>query len=718
MKLFKHKLPTPQINSKLLRQPLLTASRATLLSATLVALSACSNQTISPIKNSYVFSNGDIVTMAADSYEEESKPEAIWVHNGIISAVGSKKEVMAKAQKVGPPQNIDLNNGTLMPGFVEPHSHLPLLIDFSAVTDLSPCLPERYAYQTYDDDTIKCPTSLQETWTALNNSKKRELTPKNPEDKHWIIGNGIDPSRLGNQQLTQLKGFIDNPAKAIEKNVEGGKDQPVFLLDQSGHVAYINMQAFVSAGICEQVAPCGINHLKEGVVIPQDESPALGTWVVDDNGNFTGKLLESPAYEQFVGAIQKNLGLPSNGPFFFMTKEQGLAEAPKLMDKIARTGVTTLVNAGGLTQGEVELIKLLATQDIERAKLRFRTLISAIIIGAKNESSLAIAEKLKTEKWNDENKGLYGAYGIKWWADGSTQGCSAGLKKDYSSEGLCEGVSGDEGLNYDVEQLVNTLEEFWGDWLIQVHANGDKAIQNTLNALTHLQKQCHFDKANASKLPIVLHHATVGGGVSNDINIIKQVGELREKRVECLRRLDGRTHKMVNKLDITVSHTPGHIAYWGGAFQSILDGKGQSPTESDADGRTTTLDPTQKDIEYRIPMSLHSDAPVTPVNPLWYVEQVVTRNTWFYPELSDEDAQPMPVNLAYGDQRIDVYKALRGITIVPAMQNLLDDKIGTLEEGKVADLVILNKNPLTIDENTIHSIKVKATYVNGVAHNW
>ncbi|MCY7296089.1 amidohydrolase family protein [Alteromonas sp. a30] len=744
------------------------------------------------IVNSYLFFGGNIITMSAEDYDSEIKPEAIWVYKDKIMSMGSKEKVYQDAKeqinadkmanlailngpeypdKKPPPVThklnmYDLYGKTLMPGFVEPHTHLPLLISFSPVTDLSPCLPERYSYTTYDDDKINCAVNLSESINALNDSSKRELKAL-PSKKGWIMANGIDPSRLVASKISEIKPekaeepegyvdgmitpkfFIDNPAKVIEDFVKGAKDNPVFILDQSGHVAYVNMQAFVEAGICSDVKTCSPKNMINDTTLPQNQKPALGTWVVDENGkHFTGKLLEEPAYRKFIQAIQENSGI-KNSPFFFMPfsteDEQGKANtvANNLLKKISKTGVTTMVNAGGMTSDELEYMKNFAiSKEKNIYQMRFRSLISSEVIDTKgvvppkadttNSDSqkatpLDIANFYRTSVWEEDYAGLYGAYGIKWWADGSTQGCSAGLTDKYADKGLCGGTSLEEGMNYTDEQLYKSLKQYWGDWVIQVHANGDKAMQHSLCAFDklHQERLMTSDPTKVQDMPIVFHHATVSGDPKTNENVIKDITAARNNTYKCPynQKNKGLIAAYTNiqdkpKLDISVSHTPGHIAYWGGAFQNG-ETKGSIKTSNIlGNPRAGALDAMAAEVAQHIPVSLHSDAPITPINPLWYVEQMVTRNTWFYPNLGDEDVQRMPPTSLFGDPKSDVYNALKAITIVPAQQNLLGNKIGTIEVGKVADLVILTENPLTVGKNKIHEIKAVQTFVNGSPVDW
>jgi len=65
------------------------------------------------------------------------------------------------------------------------------------------------------------------------------------------------------------------------------------------------------------------------------------------------------------------------------------------------------------------------------------------------------------------------------------------------------------------------------------------------------------------------------------------------------------------------------------------------------------------------------------------------------------------------DQRIPVIDALKAITINAAYQYQEEDIKGSLKAGKLADLVILNKDPLTIDPKELRSVQVIETIKEG-----
>ena len=65
------------------------------------------------------------------------------------------------------------------------------------------------------------------------------------------------------------------------------------------------------------------------------------------------------------------------------------------------------------------------------------------------------------------------------------------------------------------------------------------------------------------------------------------------------------------------------------------------------------------------------------------------------------------------DERITPYEALQAITIWSAYQHYEEDKKGTLENGKLADLVILDENPLRVEPENIKDIQVLKTIKEG-----
>ena len=101
-----------------------------------------------------------------------------------------------------------------------------------------------------------------------------------------------------------------------------------------------------------------------------------------------------------------------------------------------------------------------------------------------------------------------------------------------------------------------------------------------------------------------------------------------------------------------------------------------------------------------MPFTVHNDAPIVPpdmIRLLWSTTNRLTRSG----------------KVLGADQRISTYNALQAMTINAAYQHFEENTKGTIEVGKLADLVILSKNPLDMPINTLLDLEVVATYSHG-----
>ena len=71
--------------------------------------------------------------------------------------------------------------------------------------------------------------------------------------------------------------------------------------------------------------------------------------------------------------------------------------------------------------------------------------------------------------------------------------------------------------------------------------------------------------------------------------------------------------------------------------------------------------------------------------------------------------------MVYGeDERISVYQALQAATIEGAWQFHEEGQKGSLEVGKLADMVVLNRNPLKVERQSLRDIEVRETIKEGI----
>jgi predicted amidohydrolase YtcJ len=111
------------------------------------------------------------------------------------------------------------------------------------------------------------------------------------------------------------------------------------------------------------------------------------------------------------------------------------------------------------------------------------------------------------------------------------------------------------------------------------------------------------------------------------------------------------------------------------------------------------MPPARSAADRGIRFTLHCDTPVVPIEPLRLVWSAVNR-------VSSSGAPIGP------EQRITARQALRAVTIDAAWQHFEEAEKGSLEVGKLADLVILSRSPLE-DPERIDEIRVLETVIGG-----
>lgn len=104
-------------------------------------------------------------------------------------------------------------------------------------------------------------------------------------------------------------------------------------------------------------------------------------------------------------------------------------------------------------------------------------------------------------------------------------------------------------------------------------------------------------------------------------------------------------------------------------------------------------------------VALGTDFPVEKVSPF----------LTFYASVSRQDLKQFPKGGFNIENGLSREETLRGMTIWAAYANFEEQEKGSIETGKFADFIILDKDIMTVDQNEIPNITVKETYINGVA---
>jgi predicted amidohydrolase YtcJ len=255
----------------------------------------------------------------------------------------------------------------------------------------------------------------------------------------------------------------------------------------------------------------------------------------------------------------------------------------------------------------------------------------------------------------------YRVGGAKLTIDGSPQGKTAWLTEPYYvvPEGQPKDYRGYAAID---EKTTNGAVEkaYANGWQILCHGNGDAATDRFIAAV-RAAKEKYPDVDNR---PVLIH-----GQV------------LRKDQVAAL-----------DELGIFPSLFPMHTFYWGDWHRESVLGP----------ERAENISPTGWVLERGMRFGSHHDAPVALPNSTRVLSTTVTRTSRSGRVLGPE-------------HRVPVATALKALTIWPAWQHFEEKSKGTIEVGKLADLVILSDNPLTVPQEKLADIKVLETIKEGVS---
>jgi predicted amidohydrolase YtcJ len=241
---------------------------------------------------------------------------------------------------------------------------------------------------------------------------------------------------------------------------------------------------------------------------------------------------------------------------------------------------------------------------------------------------------------------------IKIFADGGFTGPAAFTKEPYLNQGDYRGY-----LNMPEEELVSLINEVHdAGWQMGIHAIGDAAIElvvDTLaDALTRNPREDHRS---------YLNHFS-------------------------MRPSDATMEKMAQH-GIHITQQPNFTYTLEGRYVANLDG-----------WRLEHNNPVRSPMDHGIHVAISSD--ILPIGPLVGIYAAVTR-------------KGMSGRVFGADEAITIEEAIQGYTIKGAYLGFEEDIKGSLEPGKLADMIVLSKDILTVDPEEIMGIEIEQTYVGG-----
>ncbi len=224
-------------------------------------------------------------------------------------------------------------------------------------------------------------------------------------------------------------------------------------------------------------------------------------------------------------------------------------------------------------------------------------------------------------------------------------------------DGYIDGHSGEWIMPPD--ELERAARVFWNrGWQIHVHVNGDLGMKVTLDVLEKL-----MDENPREDHRFTIDHA----------------GYFTEEQA-----------RRIGELGAVVSAQPYYLYALGEKYSEI----GLGPERAHYMARLKSL------LDNGVKVSLHSDFTMAPAEPLRLMWVAVNRLS-----ASGEVLGP--------DERITVEQALRAVTIDAAYAIRMEDQIGSIEAGKIADFTVLEQDPYEVPPAELKDIPIWGTVFEG-----
>ena len=262
--------------------------------------------------------------------------------------------------------------------------------------------------------------------------------------------------------------------------------------------------------------------------------------------------------------------------------------------------------------------------------------------------------KLETLRGHASDNLHYGI--VKLVVDGSIQGFTARLRWPGYHNGAANGL-----WYIAPEELPRLVEAYHRAGVqLHIHTNGDEATEVALDAIEAAQ-------------------------------IVAPRPDHRHTLQHCQMASAAQFRRMKN-LGVCANLFANHLYYWGDAHYELTMGP----------ERAARLDATGTAQRIGVPFAIHSDAPVTPLAPLFTAWCAVNR-------VSSSGRV-----LGRDTEALTTEQALAAITIGAAYTLKMDHLVGSIETGKYADFVVLDEDPLAVPPERLKEIAVWGTVVGGM----
>ena len=252
--------------------------------------------------------------------------------------------------------------------------------------------------------------------------------------------------------------------------------------------------------------------------------------------------------------------------------------------------------------------------------------------------------------------------GVKLWHDGSPYTGSMFTSSPYLDSplaktlGIAPGSHGEAMIS--PKDLQEKIRRYTADgWQVAIHSQGDASMRAVVQAIS------------------------AAGPLS---------GQLPVLRIEHAVELPVDRLAPLAKMQVAVSFHINHILYYGDALESSIIGRYMAQQ----------VLPVNSAFAGGLRPTLHADSPMFPPEPFSLMQTAMTRQTSSGKQLNVQQA-------------IDIHQALRAMTINGAYQLRIEEQAGSLEPGKWADLLIVDRNPYATPAAELAQLQVQAVYLAG-----
>ncbi|MDP9900313.1 amidohydrolase [Variovorax ginsengisoli] len=281
-------------------------------------------------------------------------------------------------------------------------------------------------------------------------------------------------------------------------------------------------------------------------------------------------------------------------------------------------------------------------------------LVPAYISMVESSSIDAGIARIRERQAAGNDKLHYGL--VKIVVDGSIQGFTARVRWPGYFNGAPNGI-----WILPPAQLKASIAQFHAaGFQLHIHTNGDEATELALDAI----------EAALEAHPRADHRHTL----------------------QHCQMADAAQFARMARLGMCVNLFANHLYYWGDAHRELTMGP----------DRAMRMDACGTALAAGVPLAIHSDAPITPLGPIFTAWCAVNRLTSTGHQLGQSEC-------------ISVADALRAITLGAAFTLALDHLVGSIEIGKYADFCVLGDDPLAVAPEALKDVQVLGTVIGGRA---